>query len=53
MKPWAQIRTARYLLAHSSLTVAGSLDEFVANQEAELNATMEEVADIFDLDILG
>lgn len=53
MKPWAQVRTARYLLGHSSLKVEGSLDDFIAIQEAELSATMEEVADIFDLDILG
>lgn len=53
MKPWAQIRTARYLLEHSSLSVKGSLDDFIASQDPDQNAMVEEVADMFDLDILG
>lgn len=53
MKPWAQIRTARYLLEHSSIDILGSLDDFVADQTPDENATMEEIADVFDLDILG
>jgi len=53
MRPWTQIRTARYLLGHSSIDVQGSLDEFVAAQEHETNAMAEEIADVFDIDILG
>jgi len=53
MNPWAQIRTARYVLEHTSVEVNGSLDEFVAAQEKESNALAEEVADMFDIDIIG
>lgn len=51
--PWTQIRSARYLLQNSALTAAGSLDDFVAAQQNESTALAEEVADIFDLDIIG
>ena len=53
MRPWAQIRTTRYILESSSVEVNGSLDDFIASQEKEVNALAEEVADIFDLELLG
>lgn len=53
MKPWARIRTVRFLLKHSSLEVNGSLDDFIAEQKAESSAIGEEIADVFDLDLIG
>jgi len=53
MKPWAQIRTANYILTSSSLSAGGSLDDFVAAQKESSSALAEEIADVFDLDILG
>ena len=52
MTPWAQVRTARYILSYLAIDVAGNLDDFVANQEQEVSALAEEVGDMFDLDLV-
>ena len=49
--PWASVRLARYRAACMTLVAAGSLDEFVATQTAEVSAAGEETAEMFDLDI--
>lgn len=49
--PWAQIRTARYRLEHTSLVVSGDLDSIAAGDRVGVSATGEELGDVFDLDI--
>ncbi len=50
-KPFADIRLARYRLEHMALLTRGSLDDFLAVQTPAVNATGEETADLFDVDI--
>lgn len=50
-KPWADIRVARYRLEAVSLVPSGSLDEFMAQQEAEVAAMGEEALEVFDYDM--
>jgi len=50
-KPFADIRLARYRLAHTALRAQSDLDEFIATQESAVNALGEETADVFDVDI--
>jgi uncharacterized membrane protein YjgN (DUF898 family) len=50
-KPFADIRLARYRLGQMQLLTDGSLEAFIADQQANVDATGEEVAEIFDLDI--
>jgi uncharacterized membrane protein YjgN (DUF898 family) len=50
-KPFADIRLARYRLAHIGLVPAGDLDEFMADRQQATSATGEEAADLFDFDI--
>ncbi len=49
--PWAQIRMARYRA--SKLQIVGNVDfdQFVGDKKAEVNATGEEIADFFDVDL--
>ncbi|MDH4275437.1 MAG: YjgN family protein, partial [Gammaproteobacteria bacterium] len=49
--PYASIRLARYRLEHMALMVDGSLQSFVAGVETNANATGEETAGMFDVDI--
>jgi uncharacterized membrane protein YjgN (DUF898 family) len=49
--PWASVRIARYRASCLVLQPAGSLDEFVAAQEAEVAAAGEEAAEMLDIDI--
>lgn len=49
--PWAAVRVARYRAETLQLVPQGSLDEFLAAQEAEPGATGEETAEMFDIDI--
>jgi uncharacterized membrane protein YjgN (DUF898 family) len=51
--PWARVRTVGYMLRYTELLVVGSLDKFVANQEKDEDALAQEVADVFDLDLIG
>ena len=49
--PWAQIRMARYRT--SKLQIIGNVDfdQFVGDKKAEVKATGEEIADMFDVDL--
>jgi uncharacterized membrane protein YjgN (DUF898 family) len=49
--PWAAVRVARYRAGCLALLPAGSLDEFVAAQAADVAAVGEETAEMFDIDI--
>lgn len=49
--PWAKVRTARYAAEHIQFFATGSLDNFIAAQEAETGSLGQEMADIFDFDI--
>lgn len=49
--PWAAVRLARYRLERMSLLPAGSLEDFIADQEAAVTATGEETVEWFDFDI--
>jgi len=48
--PWAKVRLLRYQLEHTTLTVHGNLDEFVATESANVSATGEELGDFLDVD---
>lgn len=50
-KPFADIRLARYRLSHVQLIADGNLEDFISNQQSNVDASGEEVAEIFDLDI--
>ncbi len=49
--PWAKVRTARYAAGHIQFFATGSLDGFIAAQEAETSSLGQEMVDIFDFDI--
>jgi uncharacterized membrane protein YjgN (DUF898 family) len=50
-KPFADIRLARCRLENIALAASANLDEFVAGQQADVGATGQEMASIFDMDI--
>ena len=50
-RPFAVTRLLKYRLQTVTLVSVGSLDNFVAGQEAEVGATGEEAAEMFDIDI--
>ena len=50
-KPLAEVRLNNYLLSASTVAVSGSLDDFVAAEQAEISAVGEEAVDMFDFDI--
>jgi uncharacterized membrane protein YjgN (DUF898 family) len=50
-KPFADIRLARYRLGHVQLLADGNLEDFISHQQGNVDASGEEVAEIFDLDI--
>jgi uncharacterized membrane protein YjgN (DUF898 family) len=49
--PWAQVRMAKYRT--SKLRIVGDVDfdQFVGDKKAEVKATGEEIADMFDVDL--
>ncbi len=49
--PFAQVRMMRYKIENMGLIAQGDLTEFVAGQSQDINATGEESAEMFDLDI--
>ncbi len=51
MLPWAQIRMARYLAAHTDVMVNGSLDDFVGQVETRAGAIGDAYTDIEGIDI--
>ena len=48
--PWAVVRTMRYRAQHTTALAAGGLASFVAAEANNLNATGEEVGEMFDVD---
>jgi len=48
--PYAKIRIARYFASRTSLTVAGGLDSFTAQEKSKMRAMGEEMADAFDVE---
>jgi uncharacterized membrane protein YjgN (DUF898 family) len=50
-KPFAVVRLLRYQLESATVLAAGSLEEFVAEQDAAVGALGMEGSDIFDFDI--
>ena len=52
MGPWAKVRTARFMLERIQLVSEESLDGFVEQQSNEASSLAEEVADVFDLDLV-
>ena len=50
-KPFADIRLARYRLTCMAMTGADQLDALFASDRQAINATGEETADVFDVDI--
>lgn len=49
--PWAQIRLARYRVSKLSIVGNVDFDQFVGDKKAEVKATGEEVAEMFDVDL--
>ncbi len=54
MTAWAKVRTVRYFLTRTAIEVEGEVSDIVAGdlQDPE-NPLGEEVADMFDLDVIG
>ena len=48
--PWAVVRTMRYRARKTAVVVAGGLDQFVAARAADVDASGEEVGEMFGLD---
>jgi len=48
--PWAVIRSLRYRAQKTALLVAGGLDQFVVAQAADVDASGEEVGEMFGFD---
>ena len=49
--PWAQIRMARYRTSKLQIVGDVDFDQFVGDKKAEVKATGEEIADMFDVDL--
>ena len=49
--PWAQIRTARYRTSKLQIIGDVDFDQFVGDKKAEVKATGEEIAEMFDVDL--
>ena len=48
--PWAVIRTLRFRLEHLNVEGPENLDQFIADEAAQLDAAGEEIGEAFDLD---
>ena len=51
MLPWAQIRLARYNAAHTQVIPAGSLDDFLSQEQAKQGALGDAFTDLQSVDI--
>lgn len=51
MLPWAQVRMARYLAAHTGVELGSSLDEFVGQQQEATSALGDAYSDIEGIDL--
>ena len=49
--PWAQIRMAKYRASKLQIVGDVDLDQFVGDKKAEVKATGEEIAEMFDVDL--
>ena len=49
--PWAQIRLARYRASKLSIVGDVDFDQFVGDKKTEVQATGEEIAEMFDVDL--
>ena len=49
--PWAQIRMAKYRTSKLQIVGDVDFDRFVGDKKAEVKATGEELADMFDVDL--
>ncbi|RMF15112.1 MAG: DUF898 domain-containing protein [Gammaproteobacteria bacterium] len=49
--PWAKIRVLRYRASVTGLLAHSPLDQFVAEQEEQVNALGEEMGDVFDVEV--
>ena len=49
--PWAQIRMARYRTSKLQIVGDVDFDQFVGDRKAEVKATGEEIAEMFDVDL--
>jgi uncharacterized membrane protein YjgN (DUF898 family) len=49
--PWAQIRMARYRATKLQIVGDVDFDQFVGDKKAEVKATGEEIAEMFDVDL--
>ncbi len=49
--PWAQIRIARYRASKLQIVGDVDFDQFVGDKKAEVKATGEEIAEMFDVDL--
>ncbi len=49
--PWAQIRMAKYRTSKLQIIGDVDFDQFVGDKKAEVRATGEEIADMFDVDL--
>ena len=49
--PWAQIRMARYRASKMQIVGDVDFDQFVGDKKAEVKATGEEIAEMFDVDL--
>jgi len=49
--PWAMIRAARYRLEHTALEVGDNLDSISAGDRYGIDATGEELGEVFDIDL--
>ena len=50
-KPFADIRLARYRMEHIALLPAGNIEDILASEQQQIDATGTETAEIFDVDI--
>lgn len=49
--PFAQIRMLRYRIDSMQLQINGSLDDFIADTQSQIDATAEGMADLLDFDL--
>ena len=49
--PWAQVRLAKYRASKLQIIGDVDFDQFVGDKKAEMQATGEEIADFFDVDL--
>ena len=51
MRPWADIRVARYFLSNTQFHVVGDLNGFISATRKDESAMAEELSDVFDLEL--